>query len=620
MVRRLGLGALALVLGGVMGGLLGGCPSEGPTVTLLVYTDFEVGEQFQLARYTFVPDGGGPATLTGELPADAFAPGTGSTLPRATTGRLPFSPSPQRYRVELVDASGAVVASVTEGSSFVGRERYEVTLWITRSDCEGVGPCADGESCLCGACYPIGCRTDRVASGCPGRCCGAVGCDAPLADCAEVVCIDDLQCAWVPREAACAPGDWCDGRSGCVPREDLVDAGTDAGVLDASLADAPSIDAWVDDTSVDAWMPSIDAWAADASAVDAWAVDASAPDGWAPDARAIDASSPDAPIDTGTARLSDGGRDAGPADAGRDASGDAGLCGGARCAADEECCAGRCEAVGCDDGNECTDDWCGATGCSHLPSSRTCTDDGNPCTNDVCSARVCTHPARTGSACSDGSLCTTGDACSVAGVCTGTPLDCADMNVCTSDSCNPATGCVHAPAMMGTACSDGDACTVGDTCVGTACQAGTPMSCNDSNPCTSDACVGGSCTHGVPCASFPVGEPHWFAAAACCDPGPAGGGDQYCADPNYDVANCGACGVACGMGEWCAPGTGGGSIPRCRCGAAANPSGPACWMGTTPACCSDTCVDLANDPAHCGVCGRACGGATPNCVSGSCHA
>ena len=63
---------------------------------------------------------------------------------------------------------------------------------------------------------------------------------------------------------------------------------------------------------------------------------------------------------------------------------------------------------------------------------------------------------------------------------------CDDSNVCTTDSCNPAAGCVHVDNT--TTCSDGNACTTGDTCGGGVCNSGTPVACNDDNPCTDDTC------------------------------------------------------------------------------------------------------------------------------------
>src|SRR5256886_8307355 len=46
-----------------------------------------------------------------------------------------------------------------------------------------------------------------------------------------------------------------------------------------------------------------------------------------------------------------------------------------------------------------------------------------------------------------------------AGVCTGgTPLGCNDNNACTTDSCDPATGCRNVPVVNGTPCGDGNVC------------------------------------------------------------------------------------------------------------------------------------------------------------------
>jgi hypothetical protein len=72
---------------------------------------------------------------------------------------------------------------------------------------------------------------------------------------------------------------------------------------------------------------------------------------------------------------------------------------------------------------------------------------------------------------------------------------CNDGNACTADSCNPATGCVFAPTSG--ACSDGNACTSGDFCSSGGCQPGTPLNCDDADPCTTDSCgaTSGACSH-----------------------------------------------------------------------------------------------------------------------------
>ncbi len=184
--------------------------------------------------------------------------------------------------------------------------------------------------------------------------------------------------------------------------------------------------------------------------------------------------------------------------------------------------ANNCQACNdsCDDGNPCTDDTCSSysTGCSHQSNSLPCDDgdpctindtcsngsckgfpkdcnDGNPCTDDNCnpSNGVCVHTNNNSLPCDDGNACTNNDRCSN-GSCTGDAITCDDGNPCTNDTCNPATGCVH--ANNSSPCNDGDLCTVGDKCNGGACS-GSPKDCTDNNPCTDDSCnpADGSCVH-----------------------------------------------------------------------------------------------------------------------------
>src|SRR5207245_1949642 len=94
----------------------------------------------------------------------------------------------------------------------------------------------------------------------------------------------------------------------------------------------------------------------------------------------------------------------------------------------------------------------------------------------------------TGASCRDGNGCNGVETCQ-AGVCTGgTPLGCNDNNACTTDSCDPATGCRHVPVVNGTPCGDGNVCNGAETCQAGACSAGTPLNCNSSSPCTTDTC------------------------------------------------------------------------------------------------------------------------------------
>ena len=147
------------------------------------------------------------------------------------------------------------------------------------------------------------------------------------------------------------------------------------------------------------------------------------------------------------------------------------------CATEEACVEGKCNLFkggvceykdkggqACDDGNPCTSfDTCNADSC--LGKTTDC-DDKTACTIDACDKKSgCSHTAAAGG-CDDGDKCTTKDTCANS-KCDGEVLDaskyCNDNNGCTSDTCNPAVGCVN-KAQNGLQCDDGNACSVGDKC------------------------------------------------------------------------------------------------------------------------------------------------------------
>ncbi|MBM4394505.1 MAG: hypothetical protein FJ087_02305, partial [Deltaproteobacteria bacterium] len=170
-------------------------------------------------------------------------------------------------------------------------------------------------------------------------------------------------------------------------------------------------------------------------------------------------------------------------------------------------------ASNCDDQNPCTDDAeLGWGGCSHEPNTAACfagdlctagdvcdggvctageprdCDDDDPCTLDGCDPAVgCVYAPAPGSPpCDDGNACTTGETCT-AGACTGgAAVTCDDANACTTDSCDPAEGCVSAP--RDGACDDGNACTYADTCVNGVCTPAGPTNCANFNACDDDSC------------------------------------------------------------------------------------------------------------------------------------
>jgi hypothetical protein len=194
---------------------------------------------------------------------------------------------------------------------------------------------------------------------------------------------------------------------------------------------------------------------------------------------------------------------------------------GNACNGAEQCQGGACASgvpLVCNDGNTCTTDSCDpVAGCrfTAIPDGSTCGDgnvcngaetcqsgacragtpltctDGNRCTSDTCDpATGCRYTGLgDGASCSDGNLCNGLETCQ-AGACTsGTAVNCNDNSYCTTDLCSPTTGCYHTPVVNGASCSDSNPCNGIEVCQGGVCAAGTPLNCNDSNPCTADSCT-----------------------------------------------------------------------------------------------------------------------------------
>ncbi len=164
------------------------------------------------------------------------------------------------------------------------------------------------------------------------------------------------------------------------------------------------------------------------------------------------------------------------------------------CDAGKECVTGSCSIVdgkckytvtdgfACNDGDQCTkDEKCVGELCKGQPLK---CDDLDACTADSCDPKTgCNHKAATGP-CDDGNACTEKDVCS-SGKCQGSPADiktkCGDNNDCTSDLCDPKSGCQNKP-LDATDCDDGNTCTQGDKCAQGLCKSG-----ENKCSCTSDA-------------------------------------------------------------------------------------------------------------------------------------
>ncbi len=176
---------------------------------------------------------------------------------------------------------------------------------------------------------------------------------------------------------------------------------------------------------------------------------------------------------------------------------------------------GLCEMVvaadgaPCQDGSACTaNDSCKAGVCTAGVKICACEaiedcaalEDGNTCNGTLfCDLKVhkcVVNPATVvpeGDSCNDGNPCTKADTCT-GGACAGVAVVCNDNNACTTDACDPKSGCTYTSVDTGP-CDDYLPCTVQDTCVAGKCS-GAAKVCDDNNPCTKDSCVSwtGSCT------------------------------------------------------------------------------------------------------------------------------
>ncbi len=167
-----------------------------------------------------------------------------------------------------------------------------------------------------------------------------------------------------------------------------------------------------------------------------------------------------------------------------------GSCNVGTCDPQAGCQYNKLNNVPCDaDKNACTDnDQCKQGIC--VPGPGKVCDDGNPCTSDSCDpASGCTKTVDDGKLCdADGDACTAADHC-VGSVCSpGKEVVCENKNACSSVSCNSASGkCVAKALQDNLPCDDSSVCTQSDSCKGGDCI-GKVISCDDDNPCTGNSC------------------------------------------------------------------------------------------------------------------------------------
>jgi len=306
-------------------------------------------------------------------------------------------------------------------------------------------------------------------------------------------------------------------------------------------------------------------------------------DGTSTDAGAFDAASADVTFQLPEAGAADS-ADAMPfADAGHDASPDAGPETGAAeagptCSFGAACAPGACQVgvTQCDGGTQ----FCQPVG--DTTAGVACGDGG------VCNGSGTCNACSPGADCTDAGscarfsvVCTSGaPVCSPAGnEPNGTP--CGKDLYCTAGACTactPDAGCVPSgkPCEVGVV-----SCSAGFACSDTGSPAGDGTACGTNQVCKSGQCV--ACTSGASCT--PNGNACQTGTTSCAT------GAQVCGSV-VDVAN----GTPCGNGEVCH----GGQCVACQTGAACTPPGNLCDKGTI-ACTTGVpvCVDTGAPAVTC---------------------
>ncbi len=277
----------------------------------------------------------------------------------------------------------------------------------------------------------------------------------------------------------------------------------------------------------------------------------------------------------------------------------------------------------CDDGVACTDDACVDGACKSTLDDSAC-DDGNLCTTDSCDlANDCQHlPTNDGAACPDADKCNGDEACK-AGICqAGKALDCDDKNPCTTDSCDPATGCAHAADLQGT-CDDANVCNGTESCVDGQCKAGSALDCDDNAPCTTDSCdPAAGCKNtnvqdgtGCPDADKCNGDEKCQAGQCKAGTPLVCNDNKPCTDDSCEPAT--GCVFAPDDKNGCSDGKPCNGIEACKAGECKPGAPPDC--ADTNSCTADACVDPTGcthtklpDNTPCP------GGAQYSCLSGEC--
>lgn len=278
---------------------------------------------------------------------------------------------------------------------------------------------------------------------------------------------------------------------------------------------------------------------------------------------------------------------------------DANQCTSDSCDKQKGCVVTNTDGVVCDDNNACTKNESCKSGACAASGGSSC-DDGNPCTTDSCDkAKGCVNTPNV-NPCDDGDKCSTAEACKD-GLCLGgKPVDCDDKNICTTDACDSAKGCINTATGSGP-CDDSNNGTENDVCGASGECVGTPLKCAVSADCQAlakDVCLGFVCVKGQcmldSATTKQVGDKNICTEDAC---------DPKSGVVSYKPLSGGACddGEVCTVGDSCVAGSCKGTLDSCDdgnpCTMDACVKGKGCIHTLDPCSDNDKFTTDACDPA-----------------------